>query len=126
MYKVLEISLTAKCQPGISTEPGIYSHGRVHYRPQVGYHNTIISEKLSSNGDVKNPQIIITIIHCQRPKKKAVEREYDGDTSCNECTWNIHQGLKEGTGKTHDNIINRMVGWLVGWYQLFSNHLTLN
>ena len=40
MYKMLEVNPTAKCLPGISTEPGINSHGRVHYRPQVGYHNT--------------------------------------------------------------------------------------
>ena len=39
MYKVLEVSPTAKCLQGISTEPGINSHGRVHYRQQVGYHN---------------------------------------------------------------------------------------
>ena len=31
MYKVLEVSLTAKCLPGISTKPGINSQGRVHY-----------------------------------------------------------------------------------------------
>ena len=37
MYKLLEISPTAKCSPGISTVPGINSHGRVNYRPQVGY-----------------------------------------------------------------------------------------
>ena len=30
MYKVLEVSPTAKYLPGISTEPGINSHGRVH------------------------------------------------------------------------------------------------
>ena len=40
MYKVLVVSPTAKCLPGISTESGINSHWRVHYRPQVGYHNT--------------------------------------------------------------------------------------
>ena len=40
MYKVLEVSLTAKYSPVQSTEPGIDSHGRVHYRLQVGYHNT--------------------------------------------------------------------------------------
>ena len=39
MYKVLEVSSTGKCSPGISTEPGIDSYGRVHYQPQVGYHN---------------------------------------------------------------------------------------
>ena len=36
---MLEVSPTAKCSSGISTEPGINSHGRVHYQPQVGYHN---------------------------------------------------------------------------------------
>ena len=38
--QVLEVSPTAKCSPGISTEPGINCHGRVHYRQQVVYHNT--------------------------------------------------------------------------------------
>ena len=33
MYKVLEVSPTAKCSPGISTEPNINSHGRVHWVP---------------------------------------------------------------------------------------------
>ena len=45
MYKVLEVSLTAKGAPGISTEPGTNNHGRVHYRLQVGYHNTIHLKK---------------------------------------------------------------------------------
>ena len=40
MHKVLEVSPTAKCSLGISTEPGINSHGRVHYRLQVVYHNS--------------------------------------------------------------------------------------
>ena len=35
MYKVLEVSPTAKCSPGVNTEPCIYSHGRVHSRLQV-------------------------------------------------------------------------------------------
>ena len=39
MYKVLEVSPTAKRSPGIRTEPSIKSHGRVYYRLQVGYHN---------------------------------------------------------------------------------------
>ena len=55
MYKVLEVSPTAKCSPGISKEPGINSHGRVHYRPQVGYHNN-------------NPQRLV----CHLKKKKTI------------------------------------------------------
>ena len=39
MYKVLEVSLTAKCSPGISTASGINSHRTVHYHWQVGYHS---------------------------------------------------------------------------------------
>ena len=31
MYKVLEVSPTAKCLPAVSTEPSINSYGRVHY-----------------------------------------------------------------------------------------------
>ena len=42
MYKVLEVSLIAKCLLGISTAPGINSYGRVHYHLQVGYHNTYL------------------------------------------------------------------------------------
>ena len=45
MYKVLEVTLTAKCLLGMSTEPGINSHRRVHYRLQVRYHNTIANQK---------------------------------------------------------------------------------
>ena len=40
MYKVLEVSPTAKCLPGISTEPSINSHRRVNYRPKVGYYSS--------------------------------------------------------------------------------------
>ena len=36
---MLEVSPTAKCLLEVSTAPGIDSHGRVHYRPQVGCHN---------------------------------------------------------------------------------------
>ena len=52
MYKVLEVSPTAKCSPGISTEPGINYHGRVDYRLQVGYHNnktTTLPLNISNN-----------------------------------------------------------------------------
>ena len=38
---MLEISPTAKCSLGVSTVSGIYSHGRVSYRPQAGNHNHI-------------------------------------------------------------------------------------
>ena len=44
MYKVSEVSPTAKCSPGISTEPDINSHVRVHYRRQFGYHNNTSGE----------------------------------------------------------------------------------
>ena len=39
MYKVLEVSPIGKCLLEISRERGINSHGKVHYQPQVGYHN---------------------------------------------------------------------------------------
>ena len=42
MYKVLEVSAIANCSSGICIEPGINSHGKIHYRPQVGYHNTLL------------------------------------------------------------------------------------
>ena len=41
MYKVLEVSPTAKCSQRISSVPGINGHRRVHYRFQVGYHNSL-------------------------------------------------------------------------------------
>ena len=41
MYKVLEVSPNGKYLPGrISIEPSINNHGRVYYRPQVGYHKS--------------------------------------------------------------------------------------
>ena len=39
---LLQFSSDASWSPGISTETGINSHGRVYYRPQIGYHIIII------------------------------------------------------------------------------------
>ena len=60
MYKVLEVSPTGKCLPGISTEPGINSRGKVHYWPQVGYHNTYGSQVLQYFGNALVCSVYIT------------------------------------------------------------------
>ena len=66
MYKVLEVSPTAKCSPGVSTVPGINSHGRIHYRPQVGYHNNYVNMldfiREKSVQEIQGMYLLLTIV----------------------------------------------------------------